>query len=67
MEETEEKVVEQGKPWTNAAYFINYEDAAKKKNDLLLETDNLDVKIKKINSGNKNFVVKTRKSNKIEA
>jgi len=67
MEEVEEKVIEQGKPWTNAAYFINYEDAAKKKNDLLLETDDLHVKIKKLNSGNKNFVVKTRKSNKSEA
>ena len=54
MEETEEKIVD-------------YEEAAKKKNDLLLETDDLDVKIKKVNLGNKNFVVKTRKSNKNEA
>ena len=61
MEKSKEEVVKQGKPWKNVAYFDNFCDADKKRNDLLTENLDFNVKVKRLNSEIKKFVVKTRK------
>jgi|10_taG_2_1085330.scaffolds.fasta_scaffold22043_4 hypothetical protein len=61
MENIEEEVVKQGKPWKNVAYFENFCDADNKRIELLTENLDFSVKVKRLSSGVKNFVVKTRK------
>ena len=61
MEKSEEEVIKQGKPWKNVAYYENFCDADDKRNKLLTENADFNVKIKRLNSENKSFVVKTRK------
>jgi len=61
MEKSEEEVIKQGKPWKNVAYYENFCDADDKRNELLTENADFNVKIKRLNSENKSFVVKTRK------
>lgn len=61
MEKSEEEVVKQGKPWKNVAYYEKFCDADKKRNDLLTENLDFNVKVKRLSSEFKNFVVKTRK------
>lgn len=61
MENVEEEVVKQGKPWKNVAYFENFCDADKKRNELITEKTDFNVKVKRLNSEIKKFVVKTRK------
>jgi hypothetical protein len=61
MEKNEEEVNKQGKPWKNVAYYENFCDADEKRNELLTENTDFNVKIKRLNSENKSFVVKTRK------
>ena len=53
-----EKHVE-GSPWTTHRRFSTYEEASDYRNDLLVETDNLQVKVR-WSRNRDDFIVKTR-------
>tara|TARA_Y100001970_G_C13717730_1_gene595054 strand:- start:208 stop:471 length:264 start_codon:yes stop_codon:yes gene_type:complete len=64
VEKVEKIVIKPGRPWQNVTRYGNFSDADSKRNQLLAESDEIDVKVKRCGNGGLRFVVKSR--NKVE-